>query len=228
MKLWVAALLAAALANAATGELEKARDRQDRTALERMAAQLASAAKNSPDDADAQYKSALAHSYLAEVSIEQHDKAHAVSAAESGIPTAQHAVNLKQDSAEYHRLLGTLCGQAISSSGFLALRYGKCALDSVNKAIELNSADAENYVSHGVGMYYLPSAFGGGVEQAVKDFRKAIALNAASADAWLWLGIALRKENNEAEARAAFEKALELDPDRVWTRQQLAKTPAIP
>lgn len=228
MRLWISLLLAAALAHAAVSELEKARDRQDRAALEQMASGFASAAKEKPNDATAQYRAALAHSYLAEVAIEQHDKARATEAAESGIEVAQRAVALNSSSAEYHRLLGTLCGQAISSAGLLGLRYGKCALDSVNKAIELDPHNPENYVSHGVGMLYLPAAFGGGVELAVKDFRRAIELNPGSTDAWLWLGIALRKQNHDSEARSAFEKALQLDPDRLWAKEQLAKTPATP
>jgi Flp pilus assembly protein TadD len=40
------------------------------------------------------------------------------------------------------------------------------------------------------------------------------------------LGVALRKDNHDDEARKAFEKSLALDPRRVWTRQQLEKTPA--
>jgi hypothetical protein len=40
------------------------------------------------------------------------------------------------------------------------------------------------------------------------------------------LGLSLRKENKDAEARRAFEKSLALNPDSVWAKQQLAKTPA--
>src|SRR2546430_10298916 len=35
----------------------------------------------------------------------------AKNAAQAGIDAAERAVNLKGDSSEYHRLLGTLCGQ---------------------------------------------------------------------------------------------------------------------
>lgn len=228
MRLLFFALLAGVLAQADLTELEKARDRQDRATLERVASQAASAAKNKPNDPEAQYRAALAHSYLAEVAIEQHDKATATTAAENGIEAAQRAVALKAQSAEYNRVLGTLCGQAISSAGFMGMRYGRCALESVNKAIELNPRDAENYVSHGVGMFYLPSAFGGGVDLAIKDFRKALELNPKSTDAWIWLGVALRKQHQDPEARQAFQKALSLDPDRLWAKQQLDKTPAAP
>src|ERR1017187_8664830 len=52
------------------------------------------------------------------------------------------------------------------------------------------------------------------------DVRKAIQLDSKNAEAYLWLGLSLRKENKEAEARQAFTKSLELNPNRFWTRQQ--------
>ncbi|HTP86494.1 MAG TPA: tetratricopeptide repeat protein [Bryobacteraceae bacterium] len=218
-------LIAVSVAGAGTGALEQARDKQDRATLERMVNAAASTAKAKPKDADAQYQAALAHSYLAEVAIEVHDKGRAFSVAESGIEAAEHAVELRPNSAEYNRILGTLCGQAISSAGLAGLRHGRCALESIDKAVELDPKSSDVRLSHGVGMYYLPAAFGGGVDQAIADFRKAIALNPTSAEAWLWLGIALRKTNQPTEARKAIEKSLQLNPARVWASQQLAKTP---
>ena len=207
-------------------DLQKARDRQDRAALERMVNDTRSAVAKQQDSAEAQYKLALASSYAAEVAVEVRDKAQAKTFAETGIQAAERAVALKGNTAEYHRILGTLCGQMISSNGIAAIRYGKCALDSVNKAIELDPKSSDAYLSHGVGNYYLPSALGGGVDLAIKDFRKAIELNPKSADAYLWLGVALRKLNQIDEARAALAKSVELNPNRLWARQQMEKTPA--
>ncbi len=96
----------------------------------------------------------------------------------------------------------------------------------MNKAIELDPKSSMAYLGHGVGNYYLPSAFGGGIDLAVKDFRKAIELNPKNADAWLWLGVALRRSNQAGEAQKAFERSLELNPNRVWAKQQLDKTSA--
>jgi tetratricopeptide (TPR) repeat protein len=219
------ALAASASAAPDDSELLKARDHQDRAALEKMAAESRTAVDKQPNDAAAHYQLALAESYSAEVAIELHDKTAAKSAAEAGMDAAGKAVNMKPDSAEYQRILGTLCGQMVSSSSLAGLKYGKCALDSVNKAIELDPKSSMAYLSHGVGNYYLPQAFGGGIDLAIKDFRKAIELNPKNADAWLWLGVALRKSSQAAEAQKAFTQSLQINPNRVWAKQQLEKTP---
>ena len=206
-------------------ELEKARDGQDRAALERLAAQAAAAAQKQPGDAIAQYHAAVAQSYVAEVAMEQRDKSQAHAAAEAGIDAAKKALALKEGSAEYHRIFGTLCGQAISANVMQGLKYGRCAKEEVEKAVQLDPKSAINYVARGIGYYYLPQALGGGNELAMKDFERAIELDPKSAEAHLWLGLALRKANRNADARKEFQKSLELNPSRVWTKQQLEKTP---
>jgi tetratricopeptide (TPR) repeat protein len=154
------------------------------------------------------------------------DKQGGRAAAEAGIPAAEKAVGLNSGNAEYHRILGTLCGQVIPANVLAGLKYGRCALDSLNKAIELDPKSAMAYVSRGVGNYYLPVAFGGGPEVALKDLTKATQLDPKLAEAHLWMGIALRKLNRHSEARAALTRAMQLNPNRVWAKQQLDKTPA--
>jgi tetratricopeptide (TPR) repeat protein len=221
--LLISVLLVAPLGAA---DLEKARDAQDKAKLDQLAGALTADADKKPQDAAAQYKAAVAQLYRSEVALELKDKALARSAAETGIRLAEKAVALNGGSSEYHRVLGTLCGQVIPANLLSALKYGRCAMDEVNKALQLDSKSALNHLSHGVGSYYLPEQFGGGVNLAIKSFEKAIQLNPKFADAHLWLGIALRKANRNAEARKALEKAVQLNPARTWARQQLEKTPA--
>jgi len=210
---------------AAAGDLEKARDAQDRVALERSASQLAAAAQAQPNDAAAQYQLAVAESYLAEVAIETRDKNQAHSAAEAGIKAAERATAIKPGNAEYHRIYGTLCGQAVSANVLQGMKYGRCAQDEVNKAVQLDPKSAMNYVSRGVGNYYLPQGLGGGIDLAIKDFQKALELDPNLAEAHVWLGLALRKQNRNSDARREFQKAMELNPSSVWSKQQLEKTP---
>ncbi len=210
-----------------TSDLAKARDQQNVQALDGMIAQLKQAAEANPRSADAQYRLALADSYAAEVAMEQHDKKKSESYAEAAMEPAKRAVAANQNDAEYHRLLGEICGQVIPASPLMGtLKYGPCAKDEIDKAIQLDPKLALAYVSQGVGNYYLPSSMGGGADLALKDFDKAIELDPNLVDAYLWKGITLRKANRDAEARQAFERALQLDPNRVWAREQLEKTPA--
>src|SRR5690349_20650038 len=87
---------------ASASSLESARDRQDIGALQKAVAETGAAAEKAQADAGAQYQSALACSYLAEVLIEQRDRKQARRVAEQGIRAAEKAVSLKPD-AENHR-----------------------------------------------------------------------------------------------------------------------------
>ncbi|HYM13621.1 MAG TPA: hypothetical protein VEU62_22970 [Bryobacterales bacterium] len=216
-------------ATAAAGFLDDARrgrDAQDRKALEAAAAQAAAAAEKQPQNARAQYELALVRSYLAEVDTELHDQAGARKAAEAGIAAAEKAVAGDAKSAEYHRLLGTLYGQVIPGNLGLALKYGRKTTEELDRAVALDPNNSDAYLSRGIGKYYLPPMFGGGPEAALEDIRKAIQLNPKSDQAYLWQGIALRKANRNREARDSLAQALKLNPQRVWTKQQLDKTPA--
>jgi len=219
------ALLMAAFLAAAPSALETARDRQDIPVLEKAVEDQSAAAAKAPDDAGAQYRMALACSYLAEVQIEQHDKKKARGVAERGIKSAERAVALKPDVADHYVVLAKLYGQAVTDV-LSGLSYGPKAKDAINKAVERAPDSAAVYLARGVGNDYLPAQLGGGPKVAIPDFRKAIQLDPKNAEAYLWLGIALRQANQDAEARQALAKALELNPNRVWTRQQLDKTPA--
>src|SRR5204862_1557376 len=146
------------------------------------------------NDAEAQYRSALAHGYLAEVLNELHDRKAARAAAEQGMKAAERAVAMKPDNAEYYRVLGTLYGQGITDI-MSGLSYGPKAKDAINKAVEKAPKSSAMYLARGVGNYYLPTQLGGGAKGAIPDFQKAIDLDPKNAEAYLWLGISLRKEN---------------------------------
>jgi tetratricopeptide (TPR) repeat protein len=215
------------LAAQPSSELISARDHQDLAALNRIIAQYDQAVKANSQCAECLYKLALANSYAAEVAMETHDKKKSEAYAEAGMDSAQKASMANGNNAEFHRLLGELCGQVIPANPiFGALKYGQCAKDEIDKAIQLDGKLALAYVSRGVGNFYLPSSMGGGLDIALKDFDKALTLDPKLAEAYLWKGVTLRKANRNADARQAFQRALDLDPHRLWAKQQLDKTPA--
>lgn len=224
MRSWI--FLIPVVAAAAGDPLETARNRQDRATLERLGSERLKAATTQAKNAQAQYEAALAQSYLSEVALELREKRQARAAAEAGIQAARAAVAIDANSAEHHRVLGTLCGQIIPADPMAGIQHGRCAKEEIEKALKLDPKSALAWVSSGVGKFYLPAMFGGGVELALKDFQKAAALNPKLAEAWLWIGLAHRKANRNADAKQALKKALALNPDRIWIKQQLDKTPA--
>jgi tetratricopeptide (TPR) repeat protein len=222
--IWLVWVVLGMAAGNVPAELKKARDAQDLGALDRLIAQYRQVAQADSRGGDAQYRLALANSYAAEVTMELRDKKKSESYAEAGMDPARKAVAANESNAEYHRLLGELCAQVVPANPFLgALKYGQCAKDEIDKAIQLDNKLVLAYVSRGVGNFYLPASMGGGLDVALKDFNEAISLNPNSAEAYLWKGVTLRKANREVEARQALQRAVELDPDRVWAKQQLEK-----
>ncbi len=223
----VALFCVVTLTAAGLNDLINARDHQDSAALDRLVKQYQQVVQRNAKSAEAYYQLALGYSYSAEVAMELRDKKKAESLAEAGLDAAKKALEGNGGKAEYHRLLGELCAQVIPANPiFGALKYGQCARDEIDKAIQLDSNLALAYVSRGVGNYYLPSSMGGGVDLALKDLDKAISVNPNLAEAYLWKGVALRKAKRDAEARKCFERALQIDPNRLWAKEQLSKTPA--
>ncbi len=213
-------------AAASTPPAQVALNEQNRAAMEKIASESTAQAGRKPADFASQLDSAAHQSMLSQLAIEVGDKQLGRRAAEAGMPAARKAIELKPNDSEAHRLLGTLCGQVIPANPLSALKYGRCAMDEVKKAIELNPKSVAAWLSRGVGNYYLPEAFGGGVKLAIQDIEKAIQLDGKSAEAHLWHGIALRKARNAPAARQALARSLALNPSRKWTKQQLEKIPA--
>src|ERR1039457_5129233 len=102
--MWV--LLLAGFMAVAPSPLETARDAEDRPALEKIVADYSVAAAKAPKDAEAQYRGALACSYLAEIAIEQRDRKLGQQTAERGMAFGERAITLKPEPAEYYRVLG--------------------------------------------------------------------------------------------------------------------------
>ncbi len=225
-RLVIALLVATAACWAAMDPaLMKARDAQDRPAIDKLVADAKTAADKSPKDAEAQYRYAFAASVQAEVALETKDKSGASRASSAGVPAAQAAIALKPDRSDYYSVLGTLYGQGIPGNIFSAIGSGKRAQDAIAKAKQLDPKSAQAWIAEGVGFYYEPATFGGGPDPAIRSLKHALELDPKSAEAWLWLGLAERRKQENAEARESFSKSLAIDPNRVWAKEQLAKTP---
>ena len=81
------------------------------------------------------------------------------------------------------------------------------ALNSYDKAIELNPSDATAYYNRGNVLNDLNRK-----EEALNSYDKAIELNPSDATAYSNRGITLRQLNRKEEALSSYDKAIELNP----------------
>ena len=226
MKLASHSLMAALMAAAAPSPLETARDQQDRAALQKHQREATPPPPpRRPTTPTRNTALALACSYLAEVMIEQHERKPARQIAEQGIKAAEKG---RRAEARIRRVLPR-ARHALRPGDHRHHERPELRPQGQGRASPRRWRSAPKsstvWVAHGVGNYYLPAQLGGGRQLAIADFRKAIELDPKNAEAYLWLGVSLRKENKDAEARQALTKSLELNPNRVWVKQQLEKTP---
>jgi len=133
---------------------------------------------------------------------------------------------------ETRALISAVIGQRIRGSRLRGIRFGPKA----DEWLELARAEApENprvWLIGGIGSIFRPRLFGGGLERAEAEIRRAIELfetddpsaplpRWGEGEAWFWLGQILRHEGRVEEARAAFQRALDLEPEDYWAGRAL-------
>ena len=136
--------------------------------------------------------------------------------------------------AETFALRASVMGQMISVNPgpITAMRLGPRSDAAMERAVELGPNNPRVYLLRGVGNIFKPSLFGGGVDKAERDIKKAIGLFATDkpqppapswghSEAWAWLGQVHVKQERFDDARAAYMKALEIEPQNGWVKDVL-------
>lgn len=130
-------------------------------------------------------------------------------------------------------LEGAVTGQLAGVSGtFAAMRFGPRSFRLLDEAIEQAPTDPRVALLNGISRLNAPRAFGGGAAKGEPELRRALKLYETDrnvsplpvwgrADAHIWLGIALDQQGKPAEARAEFQRALELAPGHRWITDAL-------
>lgn len=140
----------------------------------------------------------------------------------------------KAPTADALALLSSVMGLQIglSNNPLAGMTLGPKSANILDRAKELEPRNPRVWLISGMSAMFTPKMFGGGTDKAEQDLRKAITLFDADravapnpawgrADAYIWLGQALQKEEKPADAKAAYEKALEIQPDNQWVRRVL-------
>ena len=136
--------------------------------------------------------------------------------------------------AEIYALLSIVYGRQISLSPLKGIYLGPKSKNILKKAEKLAPENPRVVLSSAIGYLKTPRLVGGNDKKAMEGFRHAAELFASEeatdpmhpgwghSDAYIWMGIAYRDWKDRDAARAAFEKALEIDPDNRWAREMLA------
>lgn len=137
------------------------------------------------------------------------------------------------NAAEACALISMVYGRQISISPLKGILLGPKSNRMRKRAEDLAPRNPRVVFSAALNDFHTPRMFGGNKKRALEGFERAASLFteqvvAESAEpAWghsetyAWMGIARIDRQEYVLARAAFEKALDIDPDQVWVKREL-------
>lgn len=130
-------------------------------------------------------------------------------------------------------LRSAVLGQLIGLSGATGpFRLGPRASRLLDEAAAMGPDNPRVWMLRGVSSMFKPRLFGGGLGQAERELRQALALFAQDhpsppapwwghAETYAWLGQLYARQGKVEQARAAYAQALALEPDYGWVRDHL-------
>ena len=136
--------------------------------------------------------------------------------------------------AETQALRAAAMGQLMAGSMLLGVRYGAASSNADRDADRLHPNNSRVLLLRAISTWFKPAMFGGGEDKARAIMTRALAAfltdaPAGGLPAWghaealVWHGQMEQKAGRTASARAAFEKALVLEPEYAWAKQLLRK-----
>ncbi|MGH7554781.1 MAG: tetratricopeptide repeat protein [Longimicrobiales bacterium] len=133
---------------------------------------------------------------------------------------------------ETFALLSSVIGQKIGSNPLRGMTLGPRSSRLMERALEAGPNNPRVWLLRGIGAKFTPKMFGGGAERAEEYLERAAALFENDApppplpawgkgEVWAWLGQVYAEDGRGQEARTAYMKALQLEPDNGWVRDVL-------
>ena len=150
--------------------------------------------------------------------------------------TVEHlkeATEVDPQSAEAYALLSSAYGRQIALSPIKGMLLGRRAGKALKKAMQLAPDNPRVVLSAAISDFNTPKMFGGSKEKGLQGFQRAAELFAQEdpvnpihpvwghSRTYAWLGIAYQDRGELELARAAFEKALEINPGFGWVKYVL-------
>ena len=225
-------------ADSARRAIEVAAPAGDRAALGAARALLDQALARFPDDPLLQHYQGYALWREASALLGRGDAAGAKALLEQAdrlLERSARRLRLPESYALRASVTGQLIG--ISRNPLTGMRLGPRSSSLMEQAEEVGPGNPRVWLVKGMNAMYTPSMFGGGLDRARAHLQRALELFATDrpvaplpawgeADAYVYLGQVHAKDGRPAEARAAYERALALQPTNAWVREVLL--PALP
>lgn len=101
------------------------------------------------------------------------------------------------------------------------LKYGRLAKLASDQAIEADGKNVLGYVAEAMMRMNMPKENGGDPKKAVETLKRAEGISPNADAVQAWLGMAYTKAGMKAEAKAAYEKAISLNPKNEFAKAQL-------
>ena len=146
----------------------------------------------------------------------------------------QKATEINPQAAEAYALLSSAYGRQIGLNPAKGIVLGRRAQKALKKAAQLAPDNPRVVLCTAIRDFNTPGMFGGSKEKGLRGFQRAAELFAQrradpipSSPAWghsrtyAWLGLAYQDRGELALARAAFVKALAINPDFSWVKNVL-------
>lgn len=152
---------------------------------------------------------------------------------EATVDHLKKAIEIDPEAAEAHALLSSAYGRQIALSPVKTMILGPRIGKVLKKAMQLAPDNPRVVLTAAVSKFNTPKAFGGSKEEGLQGFQRAAELFAEEEPTdpvhpvwghdrtYAWIGIAHLDRGELEEARAAFEKALAINPNFGWVKDVL-------
>jgi len=125
------------------------------------------------------------------------------------------------DNADLHAWKGHVMGSLAQGNPANMMKYGMGAQQEYETTLRLDPNNADGHFGRGMVRLMAPPGFGGDLDGAIEDFEAAVAKR-PFAEAYFNLGTACQKKGDVEKAKAAYKKALELEPSHPGAAKALA------
>ena len=209
-------------------DMYKAFNQNDLDAIKKAQALFQRASQDEDVAPHAYYYMALAEYRLASLNEDK-----MVKHINNGIDYLEKMLKMDKENVEGSALLGSMVGWKAGLKPMQAMFLGPRSTRLLAAAEEADPTNPRVVLYKAISDFNTPKQFGGDKDRAIAGFQEAARLfeertpkdelepTWGHPDTYAWLGIAHVERDQKTEARAAFEKALEIDPEFSWVKHGL-------